>query len=322
MYHLTKGTTMSNTTKRARVNSRIGNLNKCLSDLDCKFKDYEELLMIRRRIAAGSMTDELYKFLNVNGSLETLLRGLPMAKDVPESAQEDLQNNQIVFVDTAIENILTTIRDAIVKLWNYWKEWVKDWVITNRRLKFYLRRHLTRLKAYSFDYGDPATFNKIEAVIYRYTEWSAMLRASKSLSSLMDNITPNTPAKYFQTHFREFKQAFDEFGYKFTDTAIVRDDPKYLRRKLYLGTGGAGWNRTALVDNVTSAMSNLQNEENASRKIINVDRAFKYAVTTATDANDLNALKWLVAMCKYTEEAAGVVARGVLDVCNAAKRGA
>ena len=312
---------MSNTTKRARVNSRIGALNKCLADIECKFKDYEELLMIRKRIAAGSMSDELYKFLNVNGSLESLLHGLPMAKDVPEIAQEDLQNNQLIFVDTAIENVLTTIKDAIVKLWNYWKEWVKDWVITNRRLKFYLRRHLTRLKAYSFNYGDPATFNKIEAVIYRYTEWAAMLKASQNLNSLMDKVTPNTPAKYFQSHFREFKQAFDEFGYKFTDTSIVRDYPKYLRKKLYLGTGGAGWNRTALVEYAAAAMDNLQDEERSSRKMINTDRAFKYAVTTATDANDLNALKWLVAMCKYTEEAAGVVARGLLDVLNAAKRG-
>ena len=67
---------MSNTIKRARVNSRIGALNKCLADIECKFKDYEELLMIRKRIAAGSMSEELYKFLNVNGSLESLLHGL------------------------------------------------------------------------------------------------------------------------------------------------------------------------------------------------------------------------------------------------------
>jgi len=312
---------MPNKLKQARVVSKIDTLNGCLVDIERMFRDYEELLILRRRVVAGALTSELYKFLNVNHSLENLLKGLPSSDSVPEASLEDLQHDQLVFLDAAIENILTTIKDAIVKLWNYWKDWVKDWVITNRRLRFYLRKHLTRLRAYSFDYGDPATFNKIKANIYFYSEWVAMYKASKALNSLMSRVTPNSPAKYFQSNFAEFKKNFDEFGYRFTDTSIVRDDPKYLRKNMYVGTGGAGWVRTKLVDDVGNAMDNLIDEEKASIQVANVERAFKHAVNTATDANDLNSLKWLVAMCKYTEEAAGVVARGVLDVCSAARRG-
>lgn len=312
---------MSKKTIEKILKSKHSALDKCLDEVDAKLRTYESLILLRDKIATETFTDELHKFLNFHGELESILVDLPMKSQVPTSSLEDLRTSQLAYVDTAIEGAFTDIKEAIKKLFHHFFEWLKDWFYTNRRLRFYLIQNITRLKNYRMHYGDPASFEIAKGNCYMYSEWDTMMTASEKINDLMSKV-PETggQAKYFVDHFREFSSAFEEFGYEMTDCSIVKRDPKYLRRLMFLGQTGAKWVRDDLINDCERAMANLKSEEQFSAGVSKIQRSMSAAINKAHDPNDLNAMKWFVYMCKISYSISGSCARGVLDVCSIARR--
>lgn len=308
------------TIKRA-MQSKAAVMRKAMRDADEALINYQALVMLRNRITEGVLTDELYKFLNVKGSLESILVDLPLPSRVPTSATESLQTAQLAYVDTAIEGVVSSVRDMILKLIEKFGEWVKDWVITNNRLHFRLQRNVTRLENYITDYGDPITFDKMIGVCFTHDEWKIMCAAAKNISTLMSNVPSTNPAKYLVAHQREYATNLSEFGYSMTSHSIERQDPKYLKRSMPIGRSGAKWFRDSLVGDCRAAMDVLKKEVETSKTINNINVALKQAASTATDPNDLEAMKWLIGICRAAEMCASTVARGVLDICAIARRG-
>jgi len=312
---------MSKTIKRA-MRSKAADMREQMYAIDSAMLRYQSMVMLRNRIIEGSLTDDLYKFLNSNGALESILVDLPLKSRVPTASVEDLQTAQLAYVDNAIEGIISGIKDMILKMLKMFGEWVADWAVTNRRLKFALRRNITRLNNYITDYGDPFTFDKARGVCFTHDEWKSMLKASQDINALMKNVPSTDPAKYLVAHYREYAKGLTEFGYVMTEHSIEKDDPKYLKRNMAIGRSGAKWIRDNLANDCSAAMNNLTEELESSKIVNNISLALRKAATEATDPNDLEAMKWLVGICKAAEICAGVCARAVLDICNIAKRNA
>ena len=148
-----------------------------------------------------------------------------------------------------------------------------------------------------------------------------MKTAATNLNALMSKVPSTSPAKYLVAHHREYATNLAEFGYAMTDHSIERQDPKYLKRSMPIGRSGAKWIRDSLVNDCRAAMAILDEEMSTNKAVNNINVALKQAASTATDPNDLEAMKWLVGICRATELCASVVARGVLDICSIARRG-
>ena len=299
-----------------------GNLNDLLDTADNLILAYEELSLIRDRISNGQMTDELYKFLDAHHSLEKLFIHLPNKDALTEGSMEALHIEQIKCVDLAMEGILQDIKDILLKIWNNFIEWIKDWTDSNRRMYFRLQRHHRLLTSSRASYGSAESYNKnAKGSVYSYEkEWLVMYKACKSIADIISKVPSSNIAKYLIDNHRTLATNFAEFGYSLTDSSLSRKDPKYTKQIRLLGPGGAGWNFGDLVTRCNDAMDLLKFEEASRTQFTNLKRAFDRAMTNGSTVNEKNALIWFVRICKVSKESASTVARAVVDVCNIAKR--
>ena len=299
-----------------------GNLNDLLDTADNLILAYEELSLIRDRISTGQMTDELYKFLDAHHSLERLFVNLPRKEVLTEGSMEALQAGQLQYVDMAMEGILQDIKDILLKIWNNFIEWIKDWTDSNRRMYFRLQRHHRLLTSSRATYGSAESYNKnAKGSVYSYEkEWLVMYKACKTIADIVGKVPSTNIAKYLIDNHRTLATNFAEFGYSLTDSSLARKDPKYTKQIRLLGPGGAGWNFSDLVTRCNDAMDLLKFEEASRTQFTNLKRAFDKAMTNGSTVNEKNALIWFVRICKVSKESASTVARAVVDVCNIARR--
>lgn len=297
------------------------NLNDLLDKADHMLIAYGELSMIRDRISGGQMTDELYKFLDSHQGLERLFANLPKKEFLTEGSMEALQIEQIKYIDLAMEGLLQDIKDILLKIWNNFIEWIKDWTDSNRRMYFRLQRHHRLLTNSRASYGSPDSYNKnAKGSVFSFDEWLSMYKACNDNADIIKKVPATNIAKYLIDNHKAMAKNFAEFGYSLTDSSLSRVDPKYTKQPRLLGTSGAGWNFGDLVTRCNEAMSLLKFEEASRTQFTNLKRAFDKAMTNGTSVNEKNALIWFVRICKVSKESASTVARAVVDVCNIAKR--
>ena len=298
------------------------NLNDLLDAADNLIVAYEELALIRDRISTGQMTDELYKFLDAHHGLEKLFSNLPNKDVLTEGSMEALQVERLKYVDLAMEGILQDIKDLLLKIWNNFIEWIKDWTDSNRRMYFRLQRHHRLLTTSRATYGSAESYNKnAKGSVYSYEkEWIVMYKACKAVADIINKVPSTNIAKYLIDNHRALATNLAEFGYSLTDSSLSRKDPKYTKQVRLLGVGGAGWNFGDLATRCNEAMDLLKFEESSRTQFINLKRAFDRAMTNGSTTNEKNALIWFVRICKVSKESASTVARAVVDVCSIAKR--
>lgn len=298
------------------------NLNDLLDAADNLIVAYEELALIRDRISTGQMTDELYKFLDAHHGLEKLFSNLPNKDVLTEGSMEALQVERLKYVDLAMEGILQDIKDLLLKIWNNFIEWIKDWTDSNRRMYFRLQRHHRLLTTSRAMYGSAESYNKnAKGSVYSYEkEWLVMYKACKAVADIINKVPSTNIAKYLIDNHRALATNLAEFGYSLTDSSLSRKDPKYTKQVRLLGVGGAGWNFGDLATRCNEAMDLLKFEESSRTQFINLKRAFDRAMTNGSTTNEKNALIWFVRICKVSKESASTVARAVVDVCSIAKR--
>lgn len=298
------------------------NLNDLLDTADSLILAYEELSLIRDRVSTGQMTDELYKFIDAHHGLEALFADLPRKESLTEGSMEALQIGQLQYIDRAMEGLLQDIKDILLKIWNNFIEWIKDWTDSNRRMYFRLQRHHRLLTSSRATYGSAESYNRnAKGSVYSYEkEWLPMYKACKDIADIINKVPSSNIARYLIDNHKAMARDFSEFGYSLTDSSLSRNDPKYTKHDRLLGPAGAGWNFGDLVTRCNEAMELLKFEEASRTQFTNLKRAFDRAMTNGTDVNEKNALIWFVRICKVSKESASTVARAVVDVCSIAKR--
>ena len=305
-------------------------LNTEMESLEAKLLDYEQLVNLRQKIIVGSMSKDLYTFLNKNHSLESLFKGLPAPDQIPEGSVESLQDAQTHYVDQAIEGLISSIVKTIMKIWQAFCDWINDWIDTNRRLKFRLQRHLRKYNESARNYGgDPATYVKIKGMLYNYNKsWVPMYNAVLSMNDLLQKVPQNDPSSWYETNFDQLKKNLAVFGYTLrvqgTSWSGVIEETGMIHSKQETTLGNAGWSQTELKSILTKTISMLDEEEKSRGIFTSVRRAFDRVVGSGSDADlkDIAAFKRLLRMCKLTKTFAAAVARHVNDVCNLALEGA
>lgn len=309
--------------------SSFQRLNRGLFELDRAVLDYESLLTIKSNIVTGTLTADLYKFLNKNGSMESLLHDLPSPETVPEASLEDLSVAQNHYIDVAIEGLGQKIIDLIKKVWESFKNWVLDWIDTNRRLKFRLQRHLRKITESLQNYGgDPASYAKIEGMVYSYKEWKQMRDSAVELHKLLETVSQNEPAKWFSDNFNKMKELLTVLGYKLNTSGneyqkVVEDvGPKASKHKVNLFS--AGWKQDNLKTSIEEMIGIIENEEKSRGIFIGIQRAFDRIIGSGRDADKLNiaAFRRLLTISKIVKGSVAASARALNDVLNIALRSA
>lgn len=296
-------------------------LNTILAALDDKMTAYEELVAIKERVDNNTLHSELYNFLNAHGSMENLFRGFPPPSEDGKYSMEDMHGLQMECIDIAIEGLITDIKNALIALLRAFKNWVMDWIDTNRRMHFRLQRHLTRLNNNRMLYGNQAVFNKASGVVYHYKdEWRVMFDAASALTDEIKTVKSDNVGKWLLDHRKKLSENLAEFGYSLTDAGCINNGPKYVPMERTLGASGAGWSIDSLKTVITNTMTHLKTEESNRTEFNAVWKAFDKAIASNATMADKTAMTRLVRVVKVTKECAALVARSVNDVCNIALR--
>lgn len=305
------------------LNSPADVLNRELENTDRLFARYEELRLIDEKIANRTMTDELYKFLDVNGDLQNLFKDMPKFDNVSEEALDDIAAVQQHYVEAAMEGILSSIKDALIRLWRAFCDWIDSWIDNNRRVHFRLRRHLTRIQNNPYAYGTPQSYETVKGTVYHYrNEWVKMYKACIDLASLLNKVPQNDPKAFFAQNISSLSRDLSEFGYEIDGDRVVDRGPKYIKMERAIGVSAAGWAYAELPRNIEYAMNALDVDKAARSQFKAVERAFNKAITGETDPRDKYAFTMLIKLCKCSKEFAGIIARAVMDVCVIAMRNA
>ena len=307
-------------TLASTLESKTATVDRLIDLIDRQLLAYEELRMLRSRVETTGLSNELYAFLNKNSALENLFATLP--KHDASSSMESMQNdNELYYIDVAMEGLLSRIKEALKRLWEAFWDWVLDWIDDNRRLHFRLQRHKVGLENNAAEYGSDDTLSKVTAMCYHYdNEWKVMHDAATKLSTLLSQVTANGVEKFLNDHNREFEANLEVFGYAITDAGVVSNSkPMFSKTERILGKGGANWVRSNMLSGVRSAMEMLKLEETKRKEFNNIRRAFDEAIAGENDSIKFSQMAKLIRICKLTKTFAATTARACADVCRIAK---
>lgn len=309
-------------TLASTLESKTAVVDRILDLIDRQLLAYEELRMLRTRVASTGLSNELYAFLNKNAALENLFVGLP--KHDGKISVESIQNdNELYYIDVAMEGLLSRIKEALKRLWNAFWDWVLDWVDDNRRLHFRLQRHKVDLENNAALYGTDDSLSRVRAMCYHYdNEWKVMHNAVVALSKLLATVTANGVEKFLNDNNKVLGDNLDVFGYSVTDAGVVSGKTMFSKMERPLGKGGANWVRSNMLSGVRMAMDMLKLEETKRAEFNNIRRAFDEAISGENDSIKLAQMAKLIRICKLTKTFAATTARACADVCRIAKANA
>lgn len=154
-------------------------------ELECK--KLEDLKFVREQVAKGQLKSELYDFINMDGSMEALLPGLPR----PDTgiACESLRVSQLAVIDATIAEEELKVKNLLQAAWMTIKAWLTEWLERDR----WERKHLIQLsglyRQYASTYfGDESSFGATTVHAFRRSDWYAMMEAAHKLNDIHKEI--------------------------------------------------------------------------------------------------------------------------------------
>ena len=282
-------------------------VNQIATEVDRIYRTHSNLKKLRDMIASGTMTEELYDFINMDGSLEHLLLGLPRPSD--EISCEALQAQQLEIIDAQLEGLVQEFKNILARWWDALKEWFLDWWDLNRSIRFRLNAKLSQFNLNPTTLGNVDRFEAAQGNVYHKPYWARMCIACTELNKIMLNIPTSDLSKWVASNVPKINQCIGEFGQYIESTDNRFNIPKLVKPKYdqtLTTLGAARWRVQLLGTYIKTAVDILGNEIEFRKTFSNLESAFKNA-----SIEDKNALSFLRQLTMRAKTDCLVVGRGI-----------
>ena len=286
--------------KQPFAESAYSKMMRGMTEYELEYKKYENLLMLRDRIEKGSMTRDLYDFINADGSLENMLVGLPPPVD--GVACESLRMEQLRMINQIIATEEFNLKNALKAIWELISEAWLDWWDRSRRIRFLAidlkEKFETNPTAY---FGDRIVYSSTQVLMYHHDNWEKMCAAARELvnevrtklPTSIDQVKPwITSAKpNLSRNLAEFGMYINENG------TICRGTIKHIRQENSCAT--LGWRYDNVVNELKSVIDLIGDEIQARRDYNRIKSTFNPKDGVVTRA-ELMFIKDVVMASKQT----------------------
>lgn len=196
-------------------------------------KRVKDLKFLREQISKGLMGDKFYDFLNMDGSLENLLQGLP--RPSAGVSCESLKVSQLALMDATIADESVKLGELFQALWQAIKEWFMDWWDRNRWEQKHLRTLLAQFRQSAPTYfGDDASFTSTIVYMYRHNDWYQMVEACRKLNDECRELPADAAhlKEWIESTRTAIPSALAEFGKYINEAGFIKQgQPKYVRQQ-------------------------------------------------------------------------------------------
>lgn len=293
-------------------------VNTLSAQLDRVEATRRDLADLRERIANGKMSNELYDFINMDGSLERVLGGLP--RPVEGTACEALTSSQLMFIDAALEDVSEKKKSLVAAIWAAFKEWILDWWDVNRHVRKELRSMRAEFKINPSVYGDISSFGRVMTNVYHKTNWLNMVSACAALEKIIKTVPKTDLEGWVNTNLDDINKNLREFGQTVVEPGlrIHQDNPAY--DKNYMTLNAAQW-RFQLIGMDLDKVIDLLDDDIESRRLIDqLEQTFVSA--DPVDHVYLGFIRYLVMKCKSNSFVlASAIRRMLVTVRSTVKNG-
>ena len=203
-------------------------VNKLASECEQIERTVEDLYAIRKHITDGTMTEELYDFINLDGCLDNLMGPLPRPND--EFACEALAMSQTAVIDAAIEDLASKWKASIAVMWDALKEFLLDWIDVNRYIRIKLQHQRAQYNVTPDKFGSVRSFVLTTARVYHKPYWEEMLGGCETLNKIISEIPRGGElANWIDKHITDIQTSIRPFGHTVSQPGprLVEGTPKY-----------------------------------------------------------------------------------------------
>ena len=170
----------------------------------------KDLRMLRSRIERGTLTKELYDFLNQDGSLDAFFGRLPRPSSEP--GMEEFNQVHLITVDTAIAASSAALESWYDKILKWFTDWFENWWDRNRRAYNNARLLEGKWKQDHGVFGKAEEFEGMEIVKLHGPEWKVMVNASLKISQEIKTCPSKGVGKWIESKKSSFSACLKEFG--------------------------------------------------------------------------------------------------------------
>lgn len=277
-------------------------------------KTIEDLQVIRQRINDGTMTEELYDFINLDGCLDNVLLGLPRPSD--ETACEALAFTQTTAIDAAMEDLVSKWKTVVSNMWSALREFLLDWLDVNRYTRIQLQRERSAFTVNPGTYGNSRSFSMTTSRVYHKPYWEEMLGGCETLNKVISELPRNGGdlSKWIESNLVRIQTSIKPFGHSVSQPGpnLVEGSPKYDRNTTTLDA--ARWRFNLLGQDMDRCIKCLGDEVQYRNMFNTLEDLFLHA--TFEQKIQLNFVRRLVMLGKAD---IFVVARGLRAVLRAAR---
>ena len=289
-------------------------VNKLASKCEQLEKTMEDLQVIRQHIVDGTMTEELYDFINMDGCLNNIMPGLPRPSD--EMACEALAHTQIIYLDAAMESVAEKWKQAIHIMWDALKEFLLDWIDDNRYIRINLQHQKAEYTVTPNVYGSVKSFASTTGNVYHKPYWEEMLSGCELLNEIIGNLPSGGDlSEWIESKLIDIQTAIKPFGHSISQPGprLITGTPRYDKNVTTLDA--ARWRFNLLGQDMDRCIKCLGDEIQYRKLFYSLERIFNHAAPE--QRTQLAFVRQLVMLSKCDVL---VVARGLRAVLNAAKR--
>ena len=289
-------------------------VNSCVAECERFETTISDLQRIRKHITDGTMTRSLYDFINMDGSFDELLFGLPKPSDTVTC--ESLAYTQTQCIDEAIEGIAEKWKVTKTAMWEAIKEWFLDWFDVNRYIKYDLQRNEAAYQSNPSTFGNINTFGRIVIRAYHKPYWEDMIGACEKMNAILASMPAQLDKLdgWIKANLVSIQTCLKPFGH-----SVVQPGPRLIHGnavhdKVLTSLDSARWRFNLLGRDMQRCIKCLS-DQIAGQKLFNtMERLF--AASEVMDRLNLHFIRSLVMVSKANTF---VVARGLKNVVNAAR---
>lgn len=277
-------------------------------------KTIEDLQVIRQHINNGTMTEELYDFINLDGCLDDVLAGLPRPSD--DTACEALALVQTAVIDAAMEDLVSKWKTVVANMWSALREFLLDWWDVNRYIRIQLQKEHSVFNVTPSMYGNPRSFGTTISRVYHKPYWEEMLGGCEVLNKVISELprTGGDLTKWIDSNLVRIQTAIKPFGHSVSQPGprLVTGSPKYDRNVTTLDA--ARWRYNLLGQDMDRCIKCLGDEVQYRALFNKLEDLFLHA--TVEEKCQLSFVRSVVMLGKAD---IFVVARGLRAVLKAAR---
>lgn len=253
-------------------------------------KRLKDLKNLRDTISQDRMSETLYDFINMDGSLDNLFHGLP--RPIDGKACESLKLEQLGILDQEITASNEDLKTIFQKMWDAFKEWFMDWWDDCRRRRIELNKLRAAYTSNPNQFGNAGSFGAIQGHIYTHGDWLKMVTAVRNMFTVLRSLPSDGSnlANWVRNNFNQIADNLTVFGQTVQmdpgPTIYKKGVPGFDISRITFSSGY--WVFSQLPGDATQAINILYSDEEIRRLFGKIENNFK-----SIDPDDRYALEFV-----------------------------